>query len=71
METKISFIFVAETKGALRYAEINDAGQIVENDKARVGTLYFRKTRFGELSAKWASEGAAPKVIQIAVIEEA
>ena len=66
----ITFAFVAETKGALRFAEIDAKGREVEMADARIGTLYFRKARFGELNAEWASNGTAPKTITITIQED-
>jgi hypothetical protein len=35
-----------ETKGAVRYQEIDDKGEIVEQAWAKIGTLYVRKSAF-------------------------
>jgi hypothetical protein len=35
-----------ETKGALRYQEVDDADVPVEQIWAKIGTLYVRKTAF-------------------------
>ncbi len=42
---KIQFLFRNETKGALRYQEVDESGRPREGDKdgAVVGTLYLRK----------------------------
>jgi len=42
-----SFILERETKGAVRYAEVNSEGKIIEElDHYVVGTLYIRKHVF-------------------------
>lgn len=42
-----NFILVKETKGALRYEQVDDAGKKVEiEDGASIGTLYVRKSAF-------------------------
>lgn len=42
---KLQFLFRNETKGALRYQEVDESGRPKEGDKdgALVGTLYLRK----------------------------
>jgi len=35
-----------ETKGALRYQEIDDKGEVIEQAWAKIGTLYLRKSAF-------------------------
>ncbi len=45
-EMKIPFVLERETKGALRYQEVDDAGKPVEQAWAKIGTLYIRKTAF-------------------------
>lgn len=43
-----SFLFERETKGAVRYQEINAQGEpISTNDGAKIGTLYLRKSALG------------------------
>jgi hypothetical protein len=46
--TKITaeFALERETKGALRYQEVDDQGKPVETVWAKIGTLYVRKTAF-------------------------
>lgn len=63
----IRFAFLNETKGALRFEEIGTDGKPVPMDKARVGSLYFRKGRFGELSEDYASKGKAPAIVSVTV----
>jgi hypothetical protein len=40
------FVLERETKGALRYQEVDDKDQPVETVWAKIGTLYIRKTGF-------------------------
>lgn len=44
---KINFKFDYDTKGAIRYVELNDKGQPVKTDAegALIGTLYLRKAK--------------------------
>jgi hypothetical protein len=63
----VRFAFVKETPGALRFEEVDTDGKLVLMDKARIGPLYFRKARFGELSADWASEGKPPALVVITI----
>ncbi len=35
-----------ETKGALRYQEVDEKGELIEQAWARIGTLYLRKSAF-------------------------
>jgi len=42
----IPFLLERETKGALRYQEVDDKGKPVEQAWAKIGTLYIRKTAF-------------------------
>jgi hypothetical protein len=43
---QIPFVLERETKGALRYTEVDDAGKPIEMAWAKIGTLYIRKTAF-------------------------
>lgn len=52
------FKFVTETKGAFRYAEVDEAGEVVEMVNGKIGTLYLRKT---------ALNGTRPEFLQIQV----
>lgn len=55
---EINMLLERETKGALRYAEVDEQGNQVEAaDGAKIGTLYIRKT---------ALQGA-PKAITVSV----
>lgn len=47
----IRFKLFGETKGAVRYQEVDKNGKDVDTDKHRIGTLYFRKSQFGQISA--------------------
>jgi hypothetical protein len=40
------FLLERETKGALRYQEVDDKDQPLETVWAKIGTLYIRKTAF-------------------------
>jgi hypothetical protein len=41
-----NFIFERETKGAVRYMEVNDKGEKLEmTDGALIGTVYLRKAK--------------------------
>jgi hypothetical protein len=42
---EVRFKLEKETKGALRYQEVDDAGKAVEQASAKIGTLYMRKSR--------------------------
>lgn len=43
----VKFILERETKGALRFAEVNDDGCIIEGaENYKIGTLYVRKHAF-------------------------
>lgn len=45
---EVTMVLVAETKGALRYQEIDESsGQELKGNDAKIGTLYIRKTTFG------------------------
>lgn len=41
---EVRFRFEKETKGAVRYQEIDNKGVVVEQAWAKVGTLYLRKS---------------------------
>ena len=43
---QIKMKFDRETKGAIRYQEVDDKGKPVEQANAMVGTLYTRKARW-------------------------
>ncbi len=47
----LSFAVEKETKNAVRFMEVDDAGKQVEADKAKIGTLYVKKTAFE--GGKW------------------
>jgi hypothetical protein len=44
MTMRIRFQFERDTKGALRYAEVDDDGKLIEQAWATVGSLYIRKS---------------------------
>src|SRR5258707_15846000 len=43
---EIRFKLEKETKGALRYQEVDDKGEVIEQAWAKIGTLYVRKSAF-------------------------
>jgi hypothetical protein len=56
----VHFAFDRSTRGALRYQEVNDAGQPIRTDAdgAMVGTLYLRKAKLA---------GAIPRRITVTI----
>jgi hypothetical protein len=42
----VRFKLEKETKGALRYQEVDEKGEVIEPAWAKVGTLYLRKSAF-------------------------
>lgn len=55
----INMLLEKETKGALRYAEVDERGSKLEiGSGAKIGALYIRKDAF---------ESAAPKAISVTV----
>jgi hypothetical protein len=67
VDQTVRFAYLSQTPGAVRFEEVGTDGKPVPMDKARVGSLYFRKARFGELSAQWASDGTPPALVVITV----
>lgn len=60
MEPKrITFHMQRETKGAILYHEVDDAGNALGQHDANIGALYIRKTCFAGASGTW------PKRVQI------
>ena len=43
---KVIFKFEKETKGALRYEEVDEKGEAIEQAWAKIGSLYLRKSAF-------------------------
>ena len=43
---KLSFIFEKETKGAVRYQEVTDSGEVAAVAEYKIGTIYIRKSAF-------------------------
>ena len=41
------FVLERETKGAVRYQEVDASGNPLEMTAAKIGTLYIRKITFG------------------------
>ena len=63
--TPIRFKLFGETKGAVRYQEVDKDGKDVPADKIRVGTLYFRKSQFKATSAV-----EYPEILSVTVVAE-
>jgi hypothetical protein len=43
---EVRFKLEKETKGALRYQEVDEKGEVIEQAWAKIGTLYMRKSAF-------------------------
>ena len=43
---QVRFKLEKETKGALRYQEVDDKGKPIEQAWAKIGTFYIRKSAF-------------------------
>jgi hypothetical protein len=43
---EVRFRLEKETKGALRYQEVDEKGEAIEQAWAKIGTLYVRKSAF-------------------------
>jgi hypothetical protein len=43
---EVLFKLEKETKGALRYQEVDEKGDIIEQAWSKIGTLYVRKSAF-------------------------
>lgn len=43
---EVKMLLEKETKGALRYAEVDEKGAVAEFGSAKIGTLYVRKSAF-------------------------
>lgn len=54
----INMLLERETKGAVRYQEVDTEGKEVPMDQAQIGTLYIRKR---------ALETPPPKAVQVSV----
>jgi hypothetical protein len=48
---EVRFKLEKETKGALRYQEVDDKGEVIEQAWAKIGTLYMRKSAFERSAA--------------------
>lgn len=45
----VKFEFEYDTKGAVRYREVDDKGDMIrDNNNAKIGSLYIRKKVFGD-----------------------
>jgi hypothetical protein len=57
---EVRFKLEKETKGALRYQEVDEKGEVIEQAWAKIGTLYVRKSAF--------ERGAAfPQLLRVSV----
>ena len=57
---EVRFKLEKETKGALRYQEVDEKGEVIEQAWAKIGTLYIRKSAF--------ERGAAfPQLLRVTV----
>jgi hypothetical protein len=70
MTIVVRFKFEKETKGALRYQEVDARGMVVELAWAKVGSLYLRKSAFERgaaypqnLTVKIETSGAVEPVV--------
>ncbi len=52
---EVRFKLEKETNGALRYQEVDDKGQAVDQAGIKIGTLYMRKSAF-ERGKAWPQE---------------
>jgi len=43
---EVRFKLEKETKGALRYQEVDEKGEVIEQVWTKIGTLYVRKNAF-------------------------
>lgn len=60
MKVTVTMTLERETKGAVRYQEVNPQGQPVELVDALIGTLYIRKSKLSD----------TPKTIEVTVETE-
>jgi hypothetical protein len=58
----ITFVLEKETKGAVRYQEVNAEGKAIEQAESVVGTIYLRKT---------ALDGKIPQRVTVTIAEAA
>lgn len=67
---KLRFKLVKGTRGAVRFAECNADGKIVDTIEDQViGALYVRKAKLGQWSGEWAFKGKAPAFIEVTLAE--
>ena len=64
MKLEVAFKLEKETKGALRYAEVDEKGEPIEQAWAKIGSLYLRKSAF-ERGAEF------PKTLRVTVETDA
>lgn len=55
---QIEFVFERETKGAVRYQQVDASGSPINGDDALVGTMYVRKAKLpeGKVPKRWEIE---------------
>jgi hypothetical protein len=46
MQIAVRFKLEKETRGALRYQEVDENGEVIEQTWATIGSLYVRKSAF-------------------------
>ena len=63
----IRFKFQNETKGAVRYQEVDKDGKEVDAENQRIGSLYFRKAQFAKISGDYASTGTPSEYLSVQV----
>lgn len=54
----VHFVLERETKGALRYAEVDVAGERVDREHQKCGTIYVRRSAFN---------GDKPSVLKVEI----
>jgi hypothetical protein len=47
MIIEVKLVLEKETPGAVRYAEVNDKGDVVKGEDSKITTLYIRKSALG------------------------
>ena len=47
---EVRFKLEKETKGALRYQEVDEKGEVIEQAWAKIGTLYLRKSALSDVA---------------------
>ena len=60
MQFEVHFKLEKETRGALRYLEVDENGEVIEQAWAKIGSLYVRKSAFER-------DAAYPQALRIIV----